>query len=58
MGEYLEEQNLAIILDINYDFKPWRIERNRLFTTMDTLDRNKKRGFLRVERSGPHPVTK
>jgi len=49
IGGYLEEQDLVLVLDVNADFKPWLIDRKRLFAAMDTLDGNKKRGLLRIE---------
>jgi hypothetical protein len=31
------------------DFKPWLVERSRLFAAVDTLDGGKKRGLLLIE---------
>lgn len=46
---YLEEEDLVFVLDVNRDFQPWLIERERLFAAMDTLDGEKKRGMLLIE---------
>lgn len=46
---YLEEEDLIFVLDVNRDFQPWLIERDRLFAAMDTLDGDKKRGMLLIE---------
>ena len=37
------------MLDVNRDFQPWLVERSRLFSAMDTLDSDKKRGLLLIE---------
>ena len=41
--------DLVFVLDINRDFQPWLVERSRLFSAMDTLDGDKKRGLLLTE---------
>jgi hypothetical protein len=46
IGGYLEPEDLVFILDVNSDYQPWLVERTRLFTAVDTLDGNKKRGLL------------
>jgi hypothetical protein len=51
IGGYLEDEDLVLVLDVNHDFQPWLIERERLFAAMDTVDgmAEKKRGLLRIE---------
>ncbi|WP_105429236.1 phytochelatin synthase family protein [Neorhizobium sp. T6_25] len=49
IGGYLEAEDLILVLDVNEDYKPWLIERERLFSAMDTLDGDKKRGLLLIE---------
>jgi hypothetical protein len=49
IGGYLEDQDLVFVLDVNQDFRPWLIERSRLFAAMDTFDGDRKRGLLLIE---------
>jgi Phytochelatin synthase len=49
IGGYLEAEDLVFVLDVNERYKPWLIQRQRLFAAMDTLDGNKKRGLLLIE---------
>jgi hypothetical protein len=49
IGGYLEAEDLVLVLDVNEDYKPWLIERERLFSAMDTIDGDKKRGLLLIE---------
>ena len=49
IGGYLEDDDLVFVLDVNHDFQPWLIERERLYAAMDTLDGQKKRGMLLIE---------
>jgi hypothetical protein len=51
IGGYLEAEDMVLILDVNEAFKPWLIERERLFSAMDTIDGDgdKKRGLLLIE---------
>jgi Phytochelatin synthase len=49
IGGYLEREDLVFVLDVNRDFQPWLVERSRLFSAMDTLDGDKKRGLLLLE---------
>lgn len=49
IGGYLEAEDLVLVLDVNEDYKPWLVERERLFSAMDTLDGDKKRGLLVIE---------
>jgi hypothetical protein len=50
IGGYLEDRDLVLVLDVNEDFKPWLVERERLFEAIDTVDRfsKQKRGLLLV----------
>jgi len=49
IGGYLEAEDLVLVLDVNEKFKPWLVERSRLFDAMNTLDGDKKRGLLTIE---------
>jgi hypothetical protein len=49
IGGYLEDADLVFVLDVNEDYRPWLIERSRLFTALDTFDGQKKRGLLLIE---------
>jgi hypothetical protein len=49
IGGYLEAEDLVFVLDVNEDYRPWLIERERLFSAMDTLDGDEKRGLLLIE---------
>jgi len=49
IGGYLEAEDLVFVLDVNRDYQPWLIERDRLFAAMDTWDGKKKRGLLLIE---------
>ncbi|TIM19628.1 MAG: phytochelatin synthase, partial [Mesorhizobium sp.] len=51
VGGYLEAEDMVFVLDVNEDYKPWLIERERLFSAMDTIDSDgdKKRGLLLIE---------
>ena len=49
IGGYLEKEDLVLVLDVNKAFKPWLVERKRLYDAMNTLDGEKKRGMLVVE---------
>ncbi|MGK6316528.1 phytochelatin synthase family protein [Neorhizobium sp. DT-125] len=49
IGGYLEEEDMVFVLDVNENYKPWLVERERLFSAMDTLDGDKKRGLLLIE---------
>jgi hypothetical protein len=48
-GGYLEAQDLVFVLDVNPNYRPWLVERSRLFSAINTLDRDKKRGLLLIE---------
>jgi len=49
IGSYLEAEDLVLVLDVNEKFKPWLVERSRLYDAMNTVDGDKKRGLLRIE---------
>lgn len=49
IGGYLEAEDMVFVLDVNEDYKPWLVETERLFSAMDTLDGEKKRGLLLIE---------
>jgi hypothetical protein len=49
IGGYLESEDLVFVLNVNRDFQPWLIERTRLFSAMNTLDGEMKRGLLLIE---------
>ncbi len=49
IGGYMEAEDLVFVLDVNENYRPWLIERERLFAAMDTLDGDKKRGLLLIE---------
>jgi hypothetical protein len=44
-----EEEDLVFVLDVNRNFRPWLIERTRLFSAMNTIDGERKRGILLIE---------
>lgn len=48
IGGYLETKDLVFVLDVNETFRPWLIERERLFAAMDTFDGANKRGLLLI----------
>jgi hypothetical protein len=49
IGRYLENEDLVFILDVNSDYKPWLVERIRLFAAVNTFDGEKKRELLLIE---------
>ena len=49
IGGYLENEDLVFVLDVNRDYRPWLVERMRLFDAMNTWDGDKKRGMLLIE---------
>ena len=49
IGGYLEAEDLVFVIDVNRKFRPWLVERSRLFSAMNTFDGDKKRGLLLVE---------
>jgi hypothetical protein len=49
IGGYLETEDMVLVLDVNEKFKPWLVDRSRLYDAMNTLDGAKRRGLLRIE---------
>jgi hypothetical protein len=49
VGGYLEAEDMVFVLDVNEDYQPWLIERERLFSAMDTADGDRKRGLILIE---------
>jgi hypothetical protein len=51
IGGYLEAEDFVFVLDVNADFQPWLVERERLFAAVDTVDSSsgQKRGLLRID---------
>src|SRR5215204_6508971 len=49
IGGYLENEDLVLVLDVNPDFKPWLVERTRLYGAMNTFADDQKRGLLLIE---------
>ena len=49
IGGYFEAEDLVFVLDVNFDFQPWLVERKRLFDAVNTFDGDKKRGLLVIE---------
>jgi hypothetical protein len=52
IGGYLEEEDLAFVLDVNAGYGPWLVPPARLFEAMDTADwaGGDKRGLAHFER--------
>ena len=46
-----EAEDFVFVLDVNADFQPWLVERERLFAAVDTVDSSsgQKRGLLRID---------
>jgi hypothetical protein len=49
IGGYLENEDLVFVLDVNRDYRPWLVERTRLFDAVNTWDGDNKRGMLLIE---------
>ena len=49
IGGYFEAEDLVFVLDVNFNFQPWLVERKRLFDAVNTFDGDKKRGLLFIE---------
>lgn len=49
IGGYLKAEDMVFVLDVNENYKPWLVKRERLFSAMNTLDGGKKRGLLLIE---------
>jgi hypothetical protein len=54
VGGYLEDEDLAFVLDVNRSFGPWLVSTERLFLAMGTVDRGdgRPRGLARFEDGG------
>jgi hypothetical protein len=53
LGGYLEDEDLAFVLDVNAGFGPWLVKSDRLFEAMNTTgdwSGGKSRGLARFER--------
>ncbi len=52
LAGYLKDQDQALVLDVNEQFRPWLAPAERLFQAMDTIDSStgQKRGLLLIER--------
>jgi hypothetical protein len=57
LGGYLPDEDLAFVLDVLEQYKPFLVPADRLYAAMDTVDpeTGQKRGLLRV-RAAPAPV--
>ena len=52
LGGYLEDDDLAFVLDVNSGFGPWLVSAERLFEAVNTSDWvGPGRGLARFERS-------
>jgi hypothetical protein len=49
IGGYMEAGDLVFVLDVNENYRPWLIKRDRLFEAMNTLDGDRTRGLLLIE---------
>ncbi len=49
IGGYLEAEDLVFVLDVNERFRPWLVPREKLYSAVDTLDGDHKRGLLLIE---------
>jgi hypothetical protein len=49
IGGYLQKEDLVFVLDVNRNYRPWLVERTRLFDAMNTWDGDEKRGMLLIE---------
>jgi hypothetical protein len=48
---YLEAEDLALVLDVNEEYRPWLVSSERLYAAFDTVDDStgQERGLLRIE---------
>lgn len=53
IGGYLEQEDLALVLDVNRSYGPWLVSAERLFEAMSTTDRGdgRSRGLVRFTAS-------
>lgn len=49
IGGYLDAEDLVFVLDVNDEFQPWLVDRERLYSGVNTYDGSKKRGLLLIE---------
>ncbi|APG84780.1 hypothetical protein SAMCCGM7_Ch2035 [Sinorhizobium americanum CCGM7] len=49
IGGYLEAEDLVFVLDVNERFKPWLVSPEKLYSAVNTLDGDRKRGLLLIE---------
>ncbi|TXR49024.1 phytochelatin synthase family protein [Phyllobacterium endophyticum] len=49
IGGYMEAGDLVFVLDVNENYRPWLIKRDRLFEAMNTRDGDRTRGLLLIE---------
>jgi len=51
VGGYLADRDLVLVFDVNRSYRPWLVPTERLFTAVQTVDRQTKqrRGLLLVE---------
>ncbi len=51
IGAFMESENLVLVLDVNEAYGPVLVAADRLFASMDTIDRRtgRKRGLIRIE---------
>jgi hypothetical protein len=49
IGGYLEAEDAVFVLDVNENYKPWLVKRERLFKALDTFDGDRKRGLLLIQ---------
>lgn len=53
IGGYLEDLDMVFVLDPNEAFKPWLVERQRLYEAVNTEDGELRRGLLLIEQPAP-----
>lgn len=53
LGGYLEDEDLAFVLDVNKSYGPWLVSAERLLEAMSTTDRGdgRSRGLVRFRRA-------
>jgi hypothetical protein len=57
LGGYLEQEDLAFVLDVNASYGPWLVPAEQLFDALNTADRGdgRTRGLVRFERRRAAP---
>lgn len=48
IGGYLEAEDMVFVLDVNDEYGPWLVKRERMFDAIETLDGAQKRGLLLI----------